>query len=289
MLRPARRSLLSLVILLLAGLSLGCRQEVLHNLPEDEAARILAVLQHHGINASKTLDNEEENLWAVTVPKQAQARTFSILAEYKLPKSSERRFRDVFGQSKLVMTPMEEKALFLEALQGELSHTLETIDGVIDARVHLVQAMQDLAGRSVAPAKASVFVEYQPTAQGLLPIQNTEVQKLVANSVSDLAPAEVAVVQKPASIAAPGTQRLDDLKLVSVGPLVLEESGLGTLKLAIVTVVLLLAGLGGMIFWQGKLIGDLRMELTAARTDLVSMDADLAAGDLEPETTRQAV
>ena len=283
MIESARRLALVVSCLVVALSTTACRDQVLHDLPEEQAAHILAVLQQHGIDATKRLDDSDENRWAVAVPGRARARAFSILNEYKLPRADERRFRDVFGQSKLVMTPMEEQALFLEALQGELAHTLETIDGVIDARVHLVQSKRDLAGRPTASAKASVFVEYQPTAQGLLPIQNAEVQKIVANSVGDLAVEEVAVVQKPASIAAPGVQHLDDLKLVSVGPLVIEESGLGTLKLVIITVVLLIAGLGGMIFWQGKLIGDLRMELTAARTDLVSLDNDLLGDELEPE------
>ncbi|MEM9783135.1 MAG: hypothetical protein AAF899_11725 [Pseudomonadota bacterium] len=267
---PRLLPLLGLVMLVLLT---GCKTDVLHSIEEPEAARILSVLHNHGIEADKALDDPEKNLWRVSVPQKSAGRAFALLNEYKLPASNDRRLRDVFGQNKLVMTPIEEQALFLEALQGEIAHTLEAVDGVIDARVHLVKPQHDLRGRPTTEAKASVVIEYQPTMQGVEPMTNDEIRGLVANAVAELSPDGVTVVQKAASIASPAANMVPtDVNLVSIGPLVIEESSLTSLKLMIVVTVLLVAGLGMGVFWQSRLIEQLREELKAERTDLVRLD-----------------
>lgn len=265
---------------LIALLALGCSTDVLHQIPEDRATQIVAVLQQHGIPATKSFDNEESNLWRVSVPRGAAARAFTLLAEYKLPRKEDRRFQDVFGQRKLVVTPTEESALYLEALQGELAHTLEAIDGVIEARVHLVPMRRDLTGRALITPKASVMLEYLATEQGLAPIQNVEIQKLIANAVEELAPESVAVVQKSASIAAPSRAQASDFNLVSIGPLVVEESTLPAFKTLIGAAVLAIGGLGGAAFWQSRMVAELRDELKVARTGLAAIEPGTEARSL---------
>jgi len=268
---PSRLALAWLALVTLVMLS-GCSQEVLHNVAEDEAARIVSVLQQHGITATKALDSAEDNSWRIVVPRSSVGRAFAILAEYKLPRVQERRFQDVFGKRKLVMTPSEERALFLEALQGEISHTLESIDGVIDARVHLVSVHRDITGKVISNSKASVMLEYQPNERGLTPLQPNEVKKLVANAVENLSVDGVEVIQKPASIAAPSIVQPTDFNLVSVGPLVVEESALPALKFIVGIGVLLLGGLGVLVFHQSRQIANLRDELTFARTGVIRQE-----------------
>lgn len=264
--RRARHPLaLLLPAALLAGALAGCSTDVLHGLPEQQANQIIATLQQHGVSAQKTLDNPETNTWSVGVPSKATARAWTVLAEYKLPKEPDRGFKDVFGKSSLVVTPIEEKAMYVEALQGEIARTLESIDGIIDARVHLVLPERDLAGQLLSTPKASVMLEYQPSANGLLPIQVPEVQQVVAHAVDGLDPASVSVLEKPASIAAPSVQA-SKLDLVSVGPLVVEESTLPYLKGGVAVVMAALAVLGFLVFWQGRAVSRLRADLEAARS-----------------------
>jgi type III secretion protein J len=253
------------VVLLLAIVVTGCTIDVLHGLPEAEANRVLATLQAHGIGASKRIDNAENGTFAITVAQGASARAWAILDEYKLPKEQKRGFKDVFGESSLVVTPMQEQARYLEALQGELAHTLESIEGVIDARVHLVMPERDLTGQIVGRPKASVVLEYQAGQGGLLPVQNAEVQALVSHSVDGLTPDAVAVVQKPAAISAPTSARAGQFNLVSIGPLVMEQSSLGVFKGVLATVVLTIGVLGFLLFWQGRTVSALRDELLEAR------------------------
>ena len=263
------RALKALLLVSLATLTLACKAEVLHDLPEAEANRILAVLQDHGIYADKILANPEENTWAISVPKDATARAWSVLEEYRLPRTQERRFSDVFGKSKLVVTPREEQALFLEALQGELSQTVESVKGVIDARVHLVLPERDLAGEYTDLPKASVVVEYLPNPQGQPPIQRPEVQQVVAHAVEGMAVENVAVILKPATIAAPKSAGGGaDLDVVRSAGLVLDRSSVQRFKIYVASALLVLAILGFMLFLEGRTNNRLRRQLQTVERDL---------------------
>ncbi|HVS02003.1 MAG TPA: hypothetical protein VMT16_04470 [Thermoanaerobaculia bacterium] len=253
---------------LLAILLMACQAEVLHDVPEAEANEILAVLQQHGVVADKVPANPELNTFNVTVSKDARPRAWAVLQEYKLPRARDRRFRDVFGKSKLVVTPVEERALFLEALQGELAQTLESVQGVIDARVHLVLPEKDLSGKLRGAAKASVVLEYLPSAQGVAPMQRAEVQQIVANAVDGLDPDTVAVVLKPSSIAAPKSGQGGDFDLIRSAGLLLEKSSVQRFKVYVATATMLLAVLGLLLFMEGRSNNKLRERLQLVEREL---------------------
>ena len=71
------------------------------------------------------------------------AESLRILSEKSLPRPATRGFEQVFSGDSLIPSATEEKALFLDALQGEIIETLESLDGVISARVHLVLPERD--------------------------------------------------------------------------------------------------------------------------------------------------
>ena len=264
---------------MLLVLLMACRAEVVHDLPESQANEVLAVLQQHGIMATKILANEENNTWTVTVNKDATARSWAILEEYKLPRLKKRGFQEIFGQSKLVVTPLEQKALFLEALQGEVAHSLESVGAVIDARVHLVLPEKDLTGRTTGESKASVILEYQPNSQGQAPIQVAEVQQLVAHAVEELAPESVSVMMKPSSMAQPIGGQRGDFDLVSSAGLVLEKGSLGKFKLYVIIVMVVVGILGALYVWQGRLINHLRRELETVHRQMTSLQRSSGARD----------
>ncbi|HRC85489.1 MAG TPA: hypothetical protein PK413_07770 [Thermoanaerobaculia bacterium] len=243
----------------------GCRTEVLRNRAENEASYVVAVLQENGVDADRVVDDREKNLWTVQVPNSQAAQAQSILKEYKLPKDEDRRYRDIFGKNTLVPTPTEQQVLSLEGLEGEVSYSLEQIPGVISARVHIVQPERDAANRPTTAAKASVLIEFQPTLDGLAPIQTSEVQTTVAGAVSGLAPENVSVVQKQAAIAQPGSGRGLEANLVALGPLVIDSSSVLPLKLAISIAIVLIAGLGWTVLWQARVLAELRREAQEKR------------------------
>ena len=58
-------------------------------------------------------------------------------------------FGEIFGKGSLVPTPTEERALYVEALSGELARTLESVEGVTSARVGGI-AREPITPRNVA-------------------------------------------------------------------------------------------------------------------------------------------
>src|SRR4029079_8098004 len=95
---------------------------------------------------------------------QADAvRALELLRAAGLPRGQRTGFAEVYGQPSLVPTATEERARYVEALSGEIERTLETVDGVVSARVHLVLEESDpLDGKSRVPAQAAVLLKTRP-------------------------------------------------------------------------------------------------------------------------------
>ncbi len=251
----------------LSVFAFGCKTAVVHQVPEDEANRIIAILQEQGIMATKQVDDPEKGTWRIVVPRRDAVKVWGILQEYRLPSPPRRRFRDIFGKSKLVVTPLEERALFLEALQGELEHTLESVTGVVMAQVHIVLPEEDITGEKRGEAKASVVIEYRPDPSGQAPLRETDVQQIVANAVEGLVPDRVSVVMKPIRIA-PVQPAYD---FVAFGPVVIARASLTTMKWVVTIILVAFIALGLFLLWQGRLMGELRDELVAAQRQLRAM------------------
>ncbi|MBI2837980.1 MAG: hypothetical protein HYX75_06685 [Acidobacteria bacterium] len=256
-----------ILLILVAVVAPGCRTDILHGLAEHDSNEVIAVLQEQGIYATKELENAENNTWKVTVPRRDAVKVWGVLQEYRLPATPGRMFKDVFGKSKLVVAPIEEKALYLEALQGEMSHTLEAVSGVVAARVHVVLPEIDITGAPQGEAKASVMIEYRTDSAGQAPLRVEEVQKLVANGIKDLKTENVGVVMKAIQMA----RREQTYDWVAYGPIVVAQPTIGTLKAITVVIVLLILALGGMLWWQGRIVSQLRDDLVDAQRQVRSL------------------
>jgi len=127
------------------------------------------------------------------------------------------------------------------ALAGELSKTLEGVEGVLEARVHLVLPTRD----PLAPPDAQ---QSAPKASVLLrvgqrsPLANEELQRLVAGAVKDLDPKSVSVVivqdQRRRTAAGAGQQ------LRSVGPFQVGAGSRAALLATLIGGLIVLALLG---------------------------------------------
>jgi type III secretion protein J len=250
-----------LLLLAAALLSAGCQTAVLHGLSEADSNQVIALLQDQGITATKELDDAETGTWKVVVPRKDGTRAISVLSGFRRSSARGRRFQDVFGKSKLVTTPLEEKALYVEALQGEIAHTLESVAGVASARVHVAIPEPDLSGQTRPDVKASVMLEYQPDASGRGPVREDEVQRLVAAGVNDLKPENVAVVMKPIPLVR--TQQAYDF--VAFGPIVVAAPSVTAFKVLAGAVALVVLALGGSLYWSGRVMNELRYQLIAAQ------------------------
>jgi len=204
--RARRRSLPAgcrAVLIFLSALG-GCgREEVLHGLDERQANQVLVALDDEGIGAEKRRDEGAEGRWRVEVASADAARSHRLLAERELARPEPAGFAAVYGKGSVVPTPAEDRARLLQALAGELSRSLEAVDGVQEARVHVALPPDEpLRGGPPAAPRGSVLARARAGARGRVEAQVAGIQALVAGAVPGLEPAQVAVVVTESSPAA---------------------------------------------------------------------------------------
>ena len=179
-----------LACLALLALTACGREEILHGLEESQANRVLVALDEGGMRAEKRREEGSEGTWRVEVAGSDASRAQRLLAERELPRPRPPGFGEIFGKGSVVPTPAEERALYLHALSGELARSVEAIDGVVEARVHLALPPADsLRPEPATTPRAAVLVKVRPAARARLEPLAPGIQSLVAGAVAETAPA----------------------------------------------------------------------------------------------------
>jgi type III secretion protein J len=197
-----------------ALLALGCSAPIEHGLDEASANEILTSLERAGIPASKA--REDAGSFTLSVSRGDVVVAMELLRSLGLPRGKRPSLGDIFKQGSILPTPTEERARYVEGLGSEIARTLEDIDGVLRAHVHLVLPEIDplsVEGKPRLPAQAAVLLKVR--AGQPRPAAEADVQKLVAGSVPGLAPAAVSVVFTQAAPA----PAIRGVSLVPLGPL----------------------------------------------------------------------
>ncbi|HLK91891.1 MAG TPA: secretion protein [Polyangia bacterium] len=231
----------------LAVASVGCSTNILHGLDERSANEATAALERAGIGAEKLADEGASPggaSYTIRVAHGDGTRAVDLLRALGLPHDKRRGFAETYGQPSLIPTPSEERARYLDATAGEIERTLETVDGVVSARVHLVLEESDPLAEGTRPksaARAAVLLKARP---GATPIAVADVQQLVAGSVAGLDAAAVGVVvtaaADPAATASLAVAPLGPLRITpGTRPLLVGALAIGLLLLAILAVLLL--------------------------------------------------
>jgi type III secretion protein J len=224
----------------------GCSTNILHGIDERAANDSVGALERAGIGAEKLADEGANgaagaSAFTVRVSRSDGPRALDLLRALGLPRDRRHGFSETYGQPSLIPTPSEERARYVDALAGELEHTLQEIDGVVSARVHLVLEEADPLAPADKPrtaARAAILLTARP---GRPPLPEADVQRLVAGSVPGLAPTSVAVVVT-ASPAAEGP-----LALATVGPLRVSPGSRAFLVAALAIGLALLALLAALL------------------------------------------
>jgi type III secretion protein J len=220
----------------------GCSMPIQHGLDETAANEILTSLTRAGIESSKNRD--DDGAFAIVVAKADGLRAMELMRSLGLPRGPRSGFGEIYKQPSLVPTPTEERARYVEALAGEIARTLENVEGVVSARVHLVLPEPDplaIDGKPRIAAQAAVLLKTR--AGRPAPIGEGDVQKLVAGSVPGLGLSAVAVVVTPALElpAAPGAN------LVAFGPLRVTADSRIYLVVTLAAACALVALLAGLV------------------------------------------
>ena len=131
---------------------------------------------------------------AILVPNQQVRELRLRLASQGLPKSSTTGF-ELLDNEKFGLSQFNEQVNFQRALAGELSRTIENLDPVVSARVHLAIPRPSVFVREKQPPTAAVTLKLQP-GRVLDASQINAVVHLVASSVAGMSADHVTVVDQ---------------------------------------------------------------------------------------------
>jgi type III secretion protein J len=241
----------ALLLLLLAA----CSTPIRHGLEEPAANEVVSALERAGIGAEKARDDASgPTAFVVRVSAGDAVRALDVLHALGLPRGQRAGFAETYGQPSLVPTATEERARYLHALSGEIERTLETADGVVGARVHLV--LEETDGLGDKPKNAAHAAVLMKTRGGPA-IKEADVQKLVAGSVPGLAATSVAVVSTPAA-EIPGASNM-----ALVGPLRVTPGTKALLMTALIVVLGVLALLATLLLFTARRLAAAQRELSA--------------------------
>jgi len=196
---------------LLAG-CMGDSQALYSHLDERQANEVSATLLRANIDADKHQADRSTD-WIVSVSKRDIPTAMAVLEAAGLPRSSHPSMGEIFKKEGFVASPTEDKARYLYALSEELSDTLQKIDGVVSARVHVALPDRDLIGGKSDSASASVVILTAPGAH--VQERETDIKAIVKDAVEGLDNPDRVTVKfftQPAFQEAPATSAVNEDK-----------------------------------------------------------------------------
>lgn len=171
-------------VALAAMLLAGCDKEAtLHSgLGERQANLVMAALLDAGITCRKTPG--EEGTWNVLCSEAKFAQAVNLLERQGLPREPRQGIGEVFKKTGMISSPSEERIRFMDALAQDIARTISMIEGVVDARVHVVLPENDPFARNALPSSAAVAIRSRWNADitDLVP----SVKALVKNAIEGL-------------------------------------------------------------------------------------------------------
>lgn len=164
------------LVLLLFVMS-GCQDQILHDLEEGEANRVVSELHDAGIESRK--ERQADGRWAISVSERSRLQSLQRLRVARLLPEA---VPGESTESPLMASREEQRFQFERAVSRELERTLSALEGVLHARVHLnLVAVDPLFGRPVRgapPSGGSVLLVVKSGCR----IDRAEVRTLVARA-----------------------------------------------------------------------------------------------------------
>ena len=217
-----RRQSRFIEISLAAGLTLtACTTQLERGLSEQSADEIVLALAEHGIGSTKEADRGGSG-FGVRVLESDVAGALSVLHDEDLPRAHGPSLAETFREPSLIPTAGEERARLAAALASDLERTIESLEGVHGAHVHI--GLPDPSAvpidESPEPRVASVLVESDAGAT----VDEAAVRSLVVGAVPGLSVEHVHVV---AVVRPPPTTHA---ALTLVGPIAVSEGSAPILR-----------------------------------------------------------
>jgi flagellar M-ring protein FliF len=158
-----------------------------HELAPEEAAQITEKITEQGI--AYELRNGGTSIY---VPKEKVYQLRLDLAKDGLPAGDQGGYK-IFENEKIGVSPFVQSVNLKRALQEELAKSIQMIDGVAHARVHIVRSEQAFLTTEADKTTASVVLRLQPGYR-LSALNIAAITHLVSGSVEGLATENVTVI-----------------------------------------------------------------------------------------------
>lgn len=187
------------LVLAFAGISFwyGSKPEYVPlytNLETKDAGDVVNSLKESGVPYELIEDKKGAT---ILVPVTQVHNLRLELASAGLPRGN--KGFELFDDSKLGVTEFQNKVNYLQALQGELTRTIEHLDSVDKARVHIVLPEDSLYKKNEKPATASILLMLKPETTLTTP-EVKGIVNLVSHSVQGLAPENITIVDDKGNI-----------------------------------------------------------------------------------------
>jgi type III secretion system YscJ/HrcJ family lipoprotein len=174
------------ITLLLAG----CQNDVVADLSERQANETIAVLQRHHIPAAKQAGAKKR--YSVTVDSAHFARATELLSIYHLPSADDLPISSLFPPDALVNSPTAERVRLLSGLEERLSQTINRVENVFGARVHVSYPIFARQPGETVPMHLAIMLNYEGAiADAILAEQ---LKQLAKNSFESLSYDNISVV-----------------------------------------------------------------------------------------------
>ncbi|MBU3826300.1 MAG: type III secretion inner membrane ring lipoprotein SctJ [Candidatus Anaerobiospirillum merdipullorum] len=154
MLKPAKFAVILACLLALSG----CKELLYSNLSEEDANEMLVTLLKRGVDAQK-VDSGDES-FNIMVEEADLIFSLELIKEHSLPRARFESLGTVFSGQGMIASQTEEQARLAFAISEELANTFSKIDGVLDARVHVVLVHHEQTSGLTTPPSAAVFIRH---------------------------------------------------------------------------------------------------------------------------------
>jgi type III secretion protein J len=134
----------------------GCREEIIHNLSEQQANRLITRLDENIIESKKT--RQPDGRWSVEVERNQLAQALREMQKLRLLRDERATSNE---GSSVIASRDQQRFAFERALSTEIEQTLLSFEGVLEARVHLnLPQVDPLFGKAVpgVQGSGSVFI-----------------------------------------------------------------------------------------------------------------------------------
>lgn len=182
---------IGVMLLMILGIGAVTRPDyapLYSNLSITSANSIEATLANAGFDAMVSEDGT-----SISVPRGDAVRARMVLAETGMPIDGDPGWELFDENSGLAMNSFLQKINKMRAMEGELARSIQTLDGIASARVHLVLPDREPFSRDAPAPRASIILRPE-SGRAVTRKQAVAVSNLVASAVANLDLSRVTVL-----------------------------------------------------------------------------------------------